>query len=430
MRVTKGYWKDGEFDKIPSKGKHSNWKESVGIELTYIYRDKEFNVTILEYIYKPKVSDIRVECNGVEKTYGIGHFKNGKIGTLIGYITSDHIYEVGDVLKSETRDLTIIDCLRDSGKDYNGKVYKIYCNKCGFDSSRHYRCGEYNEEYTTKEGHLKRGRGCPCCSSEITSPNINSIAITRPDVAKFLLNKSDGYTYSDNSHYEVDFKCDKCKSIRICSMELASKRGFICDKCSDGISFPEKFMSSVLSQLNLNFRREVDTRSLKWGGIYRYDFMIDDNIIVETNGMQHYKDSSGSTFTKTLEEEKANDKNKEELAIKNGIKYYISVDCRYSDGEYIKNSILNSKLNELYDLKGIDWVKCLEATNTVLLELVQRVKLIYPDAGTSFVANELNISKGIVRKLLKKGASLNMFHYNPKEEMRKSALANRKVNNK
>lgn len=420
--MVRGFWKEGELDKIPTKGtKQKYWDKSVGLDLIYIHNEIEYSVKILEYIYKPKVSDIKVECNGVVKVFGIGHFRNGKIGKLIGYITNDYIYRIGEVLKSNKRDLTIIECLRD-----NGKRYKIRCNMCGFASTHHYRCCEYNDEYTTTEGHLKRGGGCPCCSSEITVPHINSTAVTRPDVAKFLVNKVDAYMYSDNSHYEVSFRCSGCKSIRICSMEQASKNGFVCNICSDGISFSEKFMTSVLMQLNLQFKKEVDTRSLKWEGVYRYDFIIDNEIVIETHGMQHYKDSSKSAFTKTLLEEQENDAHKKYLALKNGIKEYIVVDCRYSNKEYIKESILNSYMAQLYNLDDIDWEKCLEATTTSTLELVKEVKRIHPEAGVTFIARELNISKTISRKLLKLGAELNLFKYSPKEEMRKSALANRK----
>ena len=61
----------------------------------------------------------------------------------------------------------------------------------------------------------------------------------------------------------------------------------------------------------------------------------------------------------SLQEVQKNDKNKKELAIKNGIKpdNYIVLDCRYSEFEFIKNNIINSRLNEIFDLNNIDWIK-------------------------------------------------------------------------
>ena len=43
------------------------------------------------------------------------------------------------------------------------------------------------------------------------------------------------------------------------------------------------------------------------------------------------------------------------MALTNGIKYYIELDCRYSKGEFIKRSIINSDLSKIYDLSQIDY---------------------------------------------------------------------------
>ena len=73
---------------------------------------------------------------------------------------------------------------------------------------------------------------------------------------------------------------------------------------------------------------------------------------METHGKQHYEDGFKGCGGRTLEEEQQNDKNKYELAIKNGIKQqnYIVIDCSKSDLEFIKNNIINSRLNELFNL--------------------------------------------------------------------------------
>ena len=60
-----------------------------------------------------------------------------------------------------------------------------------------------------------------------------------------------------------------------------------------------------------------------------------------------------------LKNQQENDKNKYELAINNGIKpsNYIVIDCRYSDLDFIKNNIINSRFNKIFDLSNIDWLK-------------------------------------------------------------------------
>lgn len=45
------------------------------------------------------------------------------------------------------------------------------------------------------------------------------------------------------------------------------------------------------------------------------------------------------------------DEDKEFIAKQNGILEYIVIDCRYSNYEWIKNSILASKLNQIFNLK-------------------------------------------------------------------------------
>ena len=55
-----------------------------------------------------------------------------------------------------------------------------------------------------------------------------------------------------------------------------------------------------------------------------------------------------------------NDELKYNLALRNGInpQNYISIDCSFSEKEFISKNILNSRLNEIFDLSNINWNKC------------------------------------------------------------------------
>ena len=77
-------------------------------------------------------------------------------------------------------------------------------------------------------------------------------------------------------------------------------------------------------------------------------------MIIETHGLQHYSDKELFN-NKHKYTERENDKYKRELAIQNGVQNYIELDCRYSDFKYIKNSILNSEMDNLFNLSLIDW---------------------------------------------------------------------------
>ena len=107
-----------------------------------------------------------------------------------------------------------------------------------------------------------------------------------------------------------------------------------------------------MKQLNIQFETE---EVFDWAKNKRYDFYVPIlNCIIEAHGMQHYKDSSWST----VQFQQENDALKENLALSNGIVNYIQLDCRTSNMEYIKQSILsNGKMNELFDLMKIDWDK-------------------------------------------------------------------------
>jgi hypothetical protein len=60
----------------------------------------------------------------------------------------------------------------------------------------------------------------------------------------------------------------------------------------------EKKISQILSKENIKFEREKQFKDFRQG-LYRYDFYIPSkNILLEVNGLQHYKNSTH--FFKTL----------------------------------------------------------------------------------------------------------------------------------
>ena len=139
------------------------------------------------------------------------------------------------------------------------------------------------------------------------------------------------------------YKCNIC-GYEDWIKEGVFKRKLGCNVCGDGISYPEKFIEKVLIQLNVKHERQYKTN---WSQNKRYDFYLPDyNAIIEVHGEQHYRYTGRG---RSLKEEQENDKFKEELALKNGIKHYIVIDCRKSDSQYIKSNLFNSELNELFD---------------------------------------------------------------------------------
>ena len=199
-------------------------------------------------------------------------------------------------------------------------------------------------------------KGCPYCTSVKILKDYNDIATTHPEVFNVLVNKEDGYKYSINTHKKLTIKCPYCGNTmnKIPSIVYNKNGGFVCNSCGDGFSYPEKYFSSFLNQLGIDYIFQLTSSDFNWCGKYRYDFFIPSlNLIIEIHGRQHYIDTTWSS----LEDITKNDLDKKELAIRNNCNYII-IDARYSKKNYIKNNILNSELSSIFDLSIIDWEKC------------------------------------------------------------------------
>jgi hypothetical protein len=177
-------------------------------------------------------------------------------------------------------------------------------------------------------------------------------------------------------------------------------------------------MFNVLDQLNIEFKRQLSKITLKWCDKYKYDFYIKkENCIIEIHGLQHYENA---TRGRTLKEEQKNDEYKTQLALSNGIKYYISINCRISDLDFIKNNIMQSELPNIFDFKeeDINWLKCHEYAISSTVKTV--CDLWNNENDLLKISNELKINKATVRQYLKQGVKLKWCNYNPEKELIKN----------
>lgn len=245
----------------------------------------------------------------------------------------------------------------------------------------------------------------------------NCIANNDLEFAKLFWDKKDTFKYSLNSNKKVDFKCPNCEN-KIINKTINDvfQKGLSCPKCSDGISYPQKFMICFLEQLNIKFENE---KIFEWSnkdsfnGLKKYDFYLNEkNIIIETHGIQHYEKSSFEKLgARTLEEEQENDKKKEKLAFENEISSYIVIDCKYSKMEYIKKNILKSQLNKLFDLSNINWINChASACNS----LVKKACDLWNEGNNQIqISKILMLNVNTIRRYLKQGAKANFCVYKP-----------------
>lgn len=274
---------------------------------------------------------------------------------------------------------------------------------------------KYENSHVYFEGYekgIKTGNLIKCILSGI----LNIIWNKAPWMIDLGMSEEDAKKYTINSSKKIEVKCPYCGKIKKITPNKIYQRHSISCSCGDGVSYPEKLMESVLIQLGIKYERQYRTN---WSQNKIYDFyLIDYDTIIEVNGKQHYEESKRFTI-RTLKEEQENDKSKEELALKNGIKNYIVIDCSESNLEYIKNNILDSELNELFDLKGINWNKCEEYT---LKNKVKEICIYYnehPGIFTGDLAKEFDIGKTTIISYLKGGTKLGWCKYDSKEEIQR-----------
>ena len=327
-----------------------SWTQCKNVFIDFIYNDIFGKIKILQYLKYNR----KLEVEYLDKIYYISpsNLIKVRLGGILGLKTSELRIKINSIFKDKNRDITIIGIV-DEFISTTRKNYKYKCNICGFNNG------------ILSEYSILKGTGCSCCKSLTVVKGINDLNTTHPDLIKYLNNIEDGEKVSSGSHKLIELKCINCNNI----YKIPTKR-FVyninkntCKKCSDGVSYPNKFIFNMLEQLNVEFKPEM---TFNWSENKRHDFYIPKfNCIIEAHGTQHYRQSFKDM---SLEFVKNNDNFKRNLANINNIKYYIEIDCQKSNLEYIKNNILNSKLNKLFDLSNVDWIKCSEMSNISLLK--------------------------------------------------------------
>lgn len=422
---------------VPTNGSGIDWKKVAG------------NKTIFNFVYDNINGELQViDYDGAYlyvkyldyDIYPIltGGFTNARLRGILRIRTSEFKMSIGTTLKDNKRDLIILDMeyrekyvvrKRRSGMD-NEKWYKYKCYKCGYEGWK-------------IEGSLLSGCGCPvCCDSpQVVVENINSIVVKAPWMIPYFQGGYDeAKLYTPSSNYKLIFKCPDCERLKnktISISNLYSNHSIRCP-CGDGKSYNEKFMFAILERLlGNNFETE---KYFEWSknikhlnsnlcGNKRYDFYFEFNnkkYIIETHGIQHYK-SMISQFKKSLNEEQENDKIKKQLALNNNIDYYIILDCRYSEIEWVKRSIMESELSNIFDLSKIDWVRCEEFAVKNLVKVACDFKRNNDSLTSTEIGNIMNLSYVAIIKYLKIGNKLGWCEYSSKQEQVRSGKRSGKI---
>lgn len=237
---------------------------------------------------------------------------------------------------------------------------------------------------------------------------IDDVATTNPQLVKYFTNEEDTRKYRSGSNKKVELKCPNCNCKKFMTIDKLVNRGFSCPCCSDGFAYPEKLMSSLLLTLGIEYKAQFSFDN----GLHKYDFYIPAlNLIVETHGRQHYEESRRKgERVRTLEEEQENDRYKRDLALAKGIEHYIVIDCSETSLSYIKNNIIQSELNILFNLNEVDWFEVgRRCESSLVIEVIDYYNK--HKCSPVKIASQFNLAKNTVRNYIKRGEELGLCKY-------------------
>jgi len=285
-----------------------------------------------------------------------------------------------------------------------------------------FKCLDYPEhpsELKSINGFVHGQKGNLDCNQ------CNVIATTDPKLSLFLVNEEDSFKYSRGSGVKIPMKCPDCGYKKEMGIDTLRRQGFGCNRCGDGVSYPNKIGFNFFEQLvNIqevnNFESE---KSFDWckfiyknklrKGKYDFYFELDNKkYIVEMDGGWHTNDNNMNDQTK--EDSQYIDNEKYRLAKENGI-ILIRIDCKFSNLDYIKNNILLSELDTILNLNDINWSVC----DKYACKSLVKVSCDLWNEGIKNVvkiSNELKLDKTTIRRYLNKGTELGWCYYDGKEE--------------
>jgi len=414
------------LDDLPKWGKEGhgkegtiNWEKSTGKLIHFIYNNIESNFEIINY--DKEKQKVNIKYNNNIYLLQTNKILNCKIKKILNI---EKVYkfkiEIGEHIKDNKRNLTIIDKvvkkkISSKGRERYELWYKYKCNKCGWD-----------EGWVEEKSLVYQQTGCSCCCifPRVVVQGINDIPTTAPWMVKYFQGGYDeAKLYNKSSDKSIIPICPDCGNIKDKLMSINTiynEHSIGCKYCGDNYSYPNKFGLNLLEQLNIEFEYEF---SPDWIKPRRYDFYFelnDKKYILEMDGNFHYTDNlmNGDSVDEVIIIDKYKDNSAKEHNI-----IVIRIDCRESDLDYIKNNILYSKLNDLFDLSNINWLKCEEFALSNLCKKVCEIKNNNFNISTYDISKILKINRGVVIKYLKKGSKLDWCIYNAKEEMIKSGEA-------
>lgn len=268
---------------------------------------------------------------------GVSRHDESHIGERYGMLTITAFAGTTDGSKNGSGKEALWECRCDCGNVVVKKMRNLR-------KSPYASCGCYTAENGHKKYHYKVGE-------EVTT-----------DYSRFVIKDRFRRLKKNSNSHDKYYECEclNCHEMNVIQEATLDRHSGSCKACSMSRSYPSKFVYWFLKQLGLEFVTEF---SPEWSGRYRYDYYFKtnngDEYVIEVDGLDHYNENTRNDRL-TLDNIQAVDEMKESLAHDHGISM-IRLDCRYSNRDYIVNSIKSSILSELFDLNNIDWNLCIKS---------------------------------------------------------------------
>lgn len=392
-----------------------DWQNSAGRDIKFTYDDIDGMINIINF--NPQSRKLTVEYNNIQYVVNSGDFQRGHFSHIINLRLVNYKYIKGEIVCVKSGEIEILEQITMSHYKQPCRGYKYKCLVC-------------NHIDIKREHSIIQESGCPVCSNLKIIKGYNDFGTTHPQFVCMLKDPNDAFIYGSASHSIVNWQCPNCKSVRSASFKYMSDQQFRCSSCSDKISYANKFMREFFNQIRtqcslyqyektFSWSKNISHENNKISGTKIYDNYIEKDkiaIIVEIHGIQHYKESffKISPNIRTLHDEQLNDELKRIIALKNNIDFYIEIDGRYSNCDYIRNNILCSKLSILFDLSEINWVQCdIMANKSLVIEACEHWNR---GVKTKQIAQILKIHQTTALRYLHQGNKLNICNYNGKTE--------------
>lgn len=267
-----------------------------------------------------------------------------------------------------------------------------------------------------------RNNGCYYCGNDYVELE-NSIGYNLPDIANMIIDNVDVYKIAIQSNKNYNLKCNQCGSISNKKISNIYNQGFSCPSCSDHKPITEKFMLNILSQLNITYEYQ---KKFEWSNGKIYDFYFKNfSCILEVDGEQHQKELK-IWKDKSFEEVKYNDELKNKLAEENGINIF-RVRADKSDFKYLKKNYIDILQNIFGNdiCKNINFELAWEKSQkSIVIESWNLWKL---GKDTVEISEITKLARVTIIDYLKRGNKLGVIKYSAKNQMKKSAMKNRKI---